>query len=70
MNVILLHSEHRHVSATRVAIFRAVRTRTKVHITPQFKKKVRFWSTFLLNGKRVIIIKNYKLKTVACCSVE
>jgi len=32
MNVILLHTEHRHVSATRVAIFRVVRTRTNVQL--------------------------------------
>jgi len=28
MNVILLHSYHRHISATHVAIVRVVRTRT------------------------------------------
>jgi hypothetical protein len=42
MNVILLHIDHRHVSATRVAIFSAVTSRNQIHlhrvgITPQLK---------------------------------
>jgi len=42
MNVILLHSNHRHVSATHVTIFMVVRTRIPiqlhcVEITPYFK---------------------------------
>ena len=41
MNVILLHSDHRHVSATPVAVFSVVRARIKmcfsVRITPQLK---------------------------------
>jgi len=35
MNAILLHSDHRHVSANRVAIFRVVRT--SVEITPKLR---------------------------------
>ena len=40
MNVFLLHSEHRYVSVTHVAIFRVVRARIQTHlqcigITPQ-----------------------------------
>lgn len=45
MDVILLHSGHRHVVATHVAIIRFVRTRIQVelkcvHITPQFKNRI------------------------------
>jgi len=32
MNVIVLHINHRHVSATRVAIFRVVRTRIQTQL--------------------------------------
>jgi len=32
MNVILLHSNHRHVSATHVDIFRVVRTRIQLQL--------------------------------------
>jgi hypothetical protein len=32
MNVILLHSNQRHVSAIDVAIFRVLRTRTQIHL--------------------------------------
>jgi hypothetical protein len=35
MNVMLLHSDHRHVSATYVPIFRVVRT--NVEITPKLR---------------------------------
>jgi hypothetical protein len=42
MNVILLHIDHRHVSATRVAVFRVVTARIQIHLhcvrnTPQLK---------------------------------
>jgi len=32
MNVILLHSDHQYVSATRVAIFRVVRARMQIYL--------------------------------------
>ena len=32
MNVILLHNDNRHVSATHVAFFRVVRARIKIHL--------------------------------------
>jgi hypothetical protein len=42
MNVILLHGNHRHVSATHVAIWRVMETSKQiqrfVEITPQLKK--------------------------------
>jgi hypothetical protein len=42
MNVILLHSDHRHVSATHVAIFGVVTAIIRIHLqyvqtTPQLK---------------------------------
>ena len=60
INVILLHTDHRHVSATHVAIFRVVRASIQTHlqcvgITPQLK--------FRLNGKKVMSMKYYNLKT-------
>jgi hypothetical protein len=46
MNVNLLYSNHRHVSATHVAIFRVARTRIQrklcVGINPQFKNLYNF----------------------------
>jgi len=52
MNVILLHSGHRHVSANHVAIFRVMGTRIQVQlcfeITPQFKKSYDFWLKFAI----------------------
>jgi len=32
MNIILLHSNHRHILATHVAIFRVVRTRIQIQL--------------------------------------
>jgi hypothetical protein len=68
MNVILLHSDHGHVLATHVAIFRVVRARVYtcllyVRITPQFKI-IQFWLQFLLKGKIVTSTKHKNLKTV------
>jgi len=44
MNVILLYSDHRHVSASRVTIFRVVSARIQIYlkcfgITPQLQSR-------------------------------
>jgi hypothetical protein len=47
MNVTLLHSNHQHVSATHVAIFRVVRTRTQLQLqcvaSKQYLKNCVVW---------------------------
>jgi len=54
MNIILLHSDHRHVSTTHVAFFRVVRTRIQtyfcVDITVQLTI-IWLWLKFSLSGK-------------------
>jgi hypothetical protein len=40
MNVVLLHSKHRHVSAAHVAFFRVVRTRMQIKLVYQNQSTV------------------------------
>jgi len=61
MNVILLHNDHRHVSATDVTFFRVVRTRIKmqyVETTPQLK---------IMNFMHLINARNMEyIKVIKC----
>ena len=72
INVILLHSDHQHISAIHVAIFRVVRASIQMHlqcigITPQ--SNITVFLKFRLNGKKVMSIKYQNLKTAVCSVV-
>ena len=67
MNVILLHNDHRHVSATYVAIFMVVRTRIQiqgVETTPQLK--IMNFMHLIIEGnmERIKVIKRWLLSNV------
>jgi len=67
LNAILLYRDNRHVSATRVSIFRVVSTRIQIYlecigITPRLV--IQFWLKFWLNVKN---IAEYKLLQVKNC---
>jgi hypothetical protein len=68
MNVILLHSDHRHVSATHVVIFSVVSARIQnifIVCRDHYTDKLMYsLSKFRLNGKRVMRIKCRKIKMV------
>jgi hypothetical protein len=62
MHVILLYSDHQHILATQLAIFRVVKyTNTNIFIVRQNHSSVRiiqFWVIFWLNEYKILEFKN------------